>query len=369
MITSIDDNVMVLAVKGHIISTPGKLRKKIGSITADNDIVNFGDHKKGEKLSKKIIIHNITEDTLNISAVELPEGIYVEISPDVLKPSEYGELNMIFDSHKSEYGKINSFIKINIEAPEITTTGQIKFFANIIEDFSLLTAQELVNAPVISIDNNTIFLKDLPYQKVSKKIVYITNKGTRDLKIRNIQTTDDRFSVEPSEFAIQSGKSSSFTINIKPEKGDKKLKSTVTVISNDPERSRESFTIVADVIASEDNYDLDFVIDVKVFKASKIIKSFADNDDFVILDVRTKPEYTAGCLSEAVNIDYKAPDFRKIISLLDKNKIYLVYCKSGFRSLRSIEIMAELGFENIYHMQEGFDGWKAQGLEWIYPDK
>ena len=46
----------------------------------------------------------------------------------------------------------------------------------------------------------------------------------------------------------------------------------------------------------------------------------------------------------------------------DKNKNYLVYCRSGNRSGSSLEIMEELGFKEAYHISGGLSEWKSEGF-------
>jgi phage shock protein E len=81
-----------------------------------------------------------------------------------------------------------------------------------------------------------------------------------------------------------------------------------------------------------------------------------------ILDVRTPEEFAAGHLIGAMNIDFQAPDFRANIAILDKNATYLVYCRTGVRSAAASQVMAELGFKDIYNMTGGFTDWLAAGL-------
>jgi len=93
-----------------------------------------------------------------------------------------------------------------------------------------------------------------------------------------------------------------------------------------------------------------------------IILENAENESFVILDVRTPEEYQEGHLPEAVNLDFKSDSFRDVISLFDKDREYLVYCQSGKRSTGAVEVMRELGFQTVYHLTGGFSSWKNAGL-------
>jgi rhodanese-related sulfurtransferase len=86
------------------------------------------------------------------------------------------------------------------------------------------------------------------------------------------------------------------------------------------------------------------------------------SDGLVILDVRTAMEFGDGHINGAVNVDYKAEDFREKLSALDTSATYVVYCRSGRRSTEATEIMEEMGFTDIYHLEDGVLGWHKAGL-------
>ncbi len=79
---------------------------------------------------------------------------------------------------------------------------------------------------------------------------------------------------------------------------------------------------------------------------------------FTILDVRTAKEFDAGKIEYAENMDIKdSAAFMQQISTLDKNKSYLVYCRSGKRSSDAADLMQQQGFTRIYNMKGGILAW------------
>ena len=99
-------------------------------------------------------------------------------------------------------------------------------------------------------------------------------------------------------------------------------------------------------------------VDISAADADEVIASDAS---LVVLDVRTPSEYSDGHIDKAVNVDFRADDFATNLAKLDKSKRYLLHCKSGTRSARALQVMQEQGFENVVHMTDGFDAWKAAG--------
>ena len=104
------------------------------------------------------------------------------------------------------------------------------------------------------------------------------------------------------------------------------------------------------------------IYDVTAQKAFDIIQENADNPDFIIIDVRTPEEYTNGYIKRAINIDINSGEFISQLEELDKEKTYLVYCRSGRRSASARDTMAQLGFKNIYNMSAGITEWESMGF-------
>ena len=97
-------------------------------------------------------------------------------------------------------------------------------------------------------------------------------------------------------------------------------------------------------------------------EASALIEKQRGNSDFVILDIRTPGEYQGGHLKDATLIDYYSKSFVDEIGRLDKEKSYLVYCRSGNRSARSMDLFKKLQFQKIYHLSSGINSWMSEGL-------
>ena len=100
-------------------------------------------------------------------------------------------------------------------------------------------------------------------------------------------------------------------------------------------------------------------------EAFTLIQDNRDNPDFVILDVRTPEEVAEGYIENAINIDFYSETFRDELNRLDKNKTYLIYCRSGGRSGNTLNIMEELNFREVYDVSGGMIEWQAEGLPTI----
>ena len=97
-------------------------------------------------------------------------------------------------------------------------------------------------------------------------------------------------------------------------------------------------------------------LDVEAFE-----KAISDTS-VIRLDVRTAEEYQGGHIAGAINIDVLNNDFQaKAISLLPKDKTIALYCRSGRRSKKAAELLANAGYK-VVELSSGFLGWQSSGM-------
>lgn len=93
--------------------------------------------------------------------------------------------------------------------------------------------------------------------------------------------------------------------------------------------------------------------------SSKKFEKKMKKKNTVVLDVRTTEEYASGHIPHAQNMDVQQENFTNQVQSLDKSKTYLLYCRSGKRSAKALNIMKENGFDKVYHLQGGITEWKG----------
>ena len=77
----------------------------------------------------------------------------------------------------------------------------------------------------------------------------------------------------------------------------------------------------------------------------------------LILDVRNPDEFEAGHLNNAVLIPVLELEKRMKEIAKYKNEPILVYCKKGGRSSEAVKILREAGFDHLYNLKGGYDGY------------
>ena len=79
-------------------------------------------------------------------------------------------------------------------------------------------------------------------------------------------------------------------------------------------------------------------------EAKKIMDS---GEEHIILDTREQDEFDEGHIPNAILIPYTEIENKAIELIPDKDKLILVYCRSGRRSKIATEALSKLGYTNV----------------------
>lgn len=75
-----------------------------------------------------------------------------------------------------------------------------------------------------------------------------------------------------------------------------------------------------------------------------------------LLDVRTEDEFLDGHIPGAINVEIGEMSDEDI-EQLDKEKTYVLYCRSGGRSSRAAQMLEALDFGDVYNLEGGYMEW------------
>ncbi|AAT43404.1 rhodanese-like domain-containing protein [Picrophilus oshimae] len=84
------------------------------------------------------------------------------------------------------------------------------------------------------------------------------------------------------------------------------------------------------------------------------------NKDAIIIDVRTKYEYSSGHIKSAIN--YPLGHEGDIEKEIPKNTRIILICKTGHRSRAAANRLTRMGYKNLAHLEGGMDNWKKQNF-------
>ena len=98
---------------------------------------------------------------------------------------------------------------------------------------------------------------------------------------------------------------------------------------------------------------------IKHVSMNDIVQIMEENENYIILDVRTQAEYNQGHIPNAICIPNETIDENVVNKLLDKNQMILVYCRSGNRSKQAAEKLKKLGYTDLIEFG-GIIDWKGE---------
>ncbi len=87
--------------------------------------------------------------------------------------------------------------------------------------------------------------------------------------------------------------------------------------------------------------------------------------DIVLLDVRTPEEFKEGHIEGANLVPLQLFRYIYLGGKGIKNKVVLVYCRSGRRSAMASEILDKWGVKKVYNLQGGILEWKNKGYKLV----
>lgn len=104
-------------------------------------------------------------------------------------------------------------------------------------------------------------------------------------------------------------------------------------------------------------YEAESIPQISVQEFAGLLET--ENGHLAVLDVREPGEVEAGAIANSVRIPLG--ELAKRTAEIDRDKLLVVHCKSGYRSSIATGILRRAGFRDIANLTGGFDAWKAMG--------
>lgn len=127
---------------------------------------------------------------------------------------------------------------------------------------------------------------------------------------------------------------------------------TVPDVTTSPEGATPPATAPSDSICSGES--------LPAADAFTLLQGFAG--DVTIIDTRTPAEYDSGHIPGAVSMSTQDAAFWNQVDELPSDGTYLLYCRTGSTTRRVVEQMRAIGFTDVCHISDGFNGWRNRGL-------
>jgi len=99
---------------------------------------------------------------------------------------------------------------------------------------------------------------------------------------------------------------------------------------------------------------------VKEIDSAELHKRLEDEEDILLLDIRTEAEVAQGTLPGSEHLPMHLIPLR--MNEFPKNKDIVLYCRSGARSHHACAYLMQQGYDNVINLRGGIIGWARGGF-------
>lgn len=235
---NVPKNVRVLTISGEVIPKALAIEQvfsvDFGKIRLIYNELPFMKIKETEIKTDTLYFYNPGTTPVSVNFKIIPPYVSIKTIPAIVQPKSKGYFLITFDATKKpSYGYVNNRIYLSFNGEE-KFDNAIKVSAIIEEDFSKLSVADLANAPQIEYDTRTFDFGEIPEGKTVENVFKITNKGKRDLIIRNVTASCDCTAGIPASNTIQPGENTEMKVTFDSHGKVGMQNKIITVISNDP---------------------------------------------------------------------------------------------------------------------------------------
>ncbi len=234
--------VVTLAIEGVVVPAEkieDVYRFSMGPVRIQTIYASFGEISKGSTGKFSIKVMNTSHDTtVNLSFKQLPSYITVKMVPASLGPQQEGRIDLEYASAlQSNWDYVVDRVDLLLNGKAVPN-NRISITANIKENFGALTPEEIALAPVVQFDETTYDFGTTSPDKVIEHVFTLTNAGKSNLYIRKVGASCGCTAVQPAKTTIAPGESTQIKTVFNPAGRDGNQKKAITVITNDPKRSK-----------------------------------------------------------------------------------------------------------------------------------
>jgi hypothetical protein len=251
--TNTNPEVSVLVIKGEVTPHEKTVEElftfPVGAVRFESQNLAFTNIKKNEKKIRIMQIVNTSNDPVKVEFDGVPVHLTMKANPETLKPGQKGMVEGTFDATKNPgWGSVTDMIKIKING---TPQANVYYYvtANLVEDFSGLSKEELLNAPVFKLASSTFDLGKIKGSTQNEVEFKFTNAGKSDLVLRYIRASCGCTAVQQGSqgIGIKPGESSSIKAMFNSGGYTGKVTKAIYVYTNDPKNSEVVLMLNADV--------------------------------------------------------------------------------------------------------------------------
>ncbi|OFX21788.1 MAG: hypothetical protein A2041_14040 [Bacteroidetes bacterium GWA2_31_9b] len=243
---------IVLKILGEVIAREKTVEdiypKSIGELRLETTHFSFVQVYTNAIKKDTLKILNSSKTEMKITFEDVPSYLKLKVVPTVLKSGEKGYIIGEYNGAQvNDWDFVTDRVKL-LTNGQIVNNGALTISANVQEDFSNLSADQLKNAPSIQFEKADHDFGKIKGTENVEHLFKFKNVGKSDLIIRKIKASCGCTTVEPEKTTLKPGESSMFKTIFKPGGRKGVQRKSINVITNDPNNPNVRLMISADII-------------------------------------------------------------------------------------------------------------------------
>lgn len=246
---------VTLFIKGNVLEKP-KTKEELfpvqqGALRFMTNHLSFNLTSNDVKIDT-LKIYNAGKSPIEIKYERIP--VFVTVLNNTyskINPGAEGKIILRYDAAKrNEIGFV--YDKFTLTTNDTAQLEKIVYLsANISEDFSKLTPEQMANAPVIGIEKESYDFGKVKLGAVVEYNYTITNNGKSKLIFRKVKASCGCTATQPEKMEVAPGETTHIKAGFNTAGRLGQQHKTITVITNDPKRSNITLTLTGEVIKDE----------------------------------------------------------------------------------------------------------------------
>jgi hypothetical protein len=233
-----------LYIKGEVIPKPAqpvdKYPVKMGVLGLQKKNINLGNVKRGAPKNIEIEYANNTQEEVKVGLLYNTDEAYwiPNVTLPTVAPGQTGKIRLALQTATCPiYGPLETKFYVQVNGKRVLTDEYaITIKANLVEDFSQMSAEDIQQAPIAELTNT----HDAGVVKAGKKLttkLVLGNAGVNPLMVRRVYCNDSMVSIQQPKTAIKSGKKAEIRLDINTaQSAPATYTREVMVITNDPKK-------------------------------------------------------------------------------------------------------------------------------------
>ena len=241
----------VLTVKGLVIGAPESILEQYpvgeGPVRFSHASLPLGEITKGRWREAYVTGYNTGNEPMHARIKGLPPHITAKVLPDTIMPGKLVTMSIFYNSWKAPLWGLNSDSVTFETYPLADTTAVIAMpftiMAQVKEDFSKMTDKDRGKAPDAVFSTDKVDFGTLPGGEAVTRTFTIKNEGKRNLIIRRLYIPEGNITAQADVLEVKKGKKATVSVTVNGLQ-EPVLNTTLTVISNDPYKPRQTLRLV-----------------------------------------------------------------------------------------------------------------------------